>query len=44
MAGDLEKLLGHTTPGQVMKAGRRLRGHLAEKHGPVDPQPISGSF
>jgi hydroxymethylglutaryl-CoA lyase len=44
MAGDLEKLLGHTTPGQVMKAGRRLRGHLAEKHGPVDLQPISGRF
>ena len=43
-ARDLEKLLGHTTPGQVMKAGRRRRGPLAEKHGPVDPQPISGSF
>jgi hydroxymethylglutaryl-CoA lyase len=43
-ARDLEKLLGHTTPGQVMKAGRRLREPLAEKHRPVDPQPISGSF
>lgn len=34
-AGDLEKLLGHTTPGQVMKAGRRLRGPLADQSGPV---------
>jgi hydroxymethylglutaryl-CoA lyase len=35
MAGDFEKLLGHATPGQVMKAGRRLRGHRAGQHGPV---------
>ena len=34
-AGDFEKLLGHATPGQVMKAGRRLRGHLADQHGPA---------
>jgi hydroxymethylglutaryl-CoA lyase len=28
-ARDLEKLLGHATPGQVMKAGRRLSGPIA---------------
>lgn len=35
MARDLEKLLGHTTPGQVLKAGQRLRRHRADEHGPL---------
>ncbi len=39
-AADLEKLLGHTTPGQVMKAGRRLRGHVDDKPRFVDAKPI----
>jgi hydroxymethylglutaryl-CoA lyase len=39
-AGDLEKLLGHATPGQVMKAGRRLRWHLADKPGPANPKSV----
>lgn len=34
-ARDLEKLLGHPTPGQVMKAGRRPRGPLAGEPSPV---------
>jgi len=34
-AKHLEQLLGHATPGQVMKAGRRLSKHPAVKHGPV---------
>ncbi len=33
-AGELEKLLGHPTPGQVMKAGPRLRRYPADKPGP----------
>ncbi len=39
-AADLEKLLGHTTPGQVMKAGRRLGGHVDDKPRFVDAKPI----
>lgn len=35
MARDLEKLLGHTTPGQVLKASQRLRRHRADEHGPL---------
>ena len=34
-ARHLEQLLGHPTPGQVMKAGRRLRGPRADQPGPV---------
>jgi hypothetical protein len=37
----LEKLLGHMTPGQVMKAGRRLRGHRVDQHGSVGLKPVS---
>ena len=34
-ARDLEKPLGPATPGQVMKAGRRLSGPIAANHGPA---------
>lgn len=33
IAVDLEKILGHPTPGQVMKAGPRLRRYPADKPG-----------
>ena len=41
-ARDLETLLGHPTPGQVMKAGPRLRGPVADAPGPVRLNPTSG--
>jgi hydroxymethylglutaryl-CoA lyase len=40
-AETFEKLLGHTTPGQVLKAGRRLRGHCADRHSQTDLKPIA---
>jgi hydroxymethylglutaryl-CoA lyase len=41
-ARHLEHLLGQTTPGQVMKAGRRLQGHPAAKHDAREPESLSG--